>query len=384
MERDFVPCLEYKQAEELSPQKKKVDMGNYRRSLSLFGSCTKKRNSSRGEVPSPIKRSNSDTNDNKSNSAERGGGNDDKQAESIGEHSKEVEQIDNNNEEEKDEMTTESGSGMFNRSKSGQDYEENGKNGLSGLKNKIKSYPDKVYATFANEVSFRRVVLEDIFISEREVSLLIAISSDEHHPDVTDAHRPKVTVRYTTDSWESVSNTDAKQVSVDENNNKAFQRFFLTVSVPLERSFEFAIRSIKGSGISWDNNNNGNYRVENVMENEGPKILIAKFIPLKQAMLGNTDKPVALKDHSLKEGKVTLTIATKERCNDCPVVRYTLDDWKSYEDATSTEIKGKDENLNTSEIQLDIPKQTTMKFAIRWRHEGIEYWDNNDGRNFEI
>ena len=232
---------------------------------------------------------------------------------------------------------------------------------------------------FMGEVLKRKVVLEDMFISGREVSGLIATSiDDEQHPNVT--------VRYTTDSWESTLDEESLLFDADGDNSKIVQRFFFSLFVPFEKSIEFAVNSVGCNGEVWDNNNDINYKIDDVKEHEGTGGLIAKFTPLKQAMFKDLvcRKSVTLKSASLKDGTVTVEIATRQKCNDPPVVRYTLDDWKSSTDVTSVEIKGKDKSLNISEIQLDIPKQARMKFAIFWRHEGVEYWDNNDGMNFEI
>ena len=233
---------------------------------------------------------------------------------------------------------------------------------------------------FADEVKKRNVVLEDILVSGREVSFLIAVSCHETNP--------KVTVRYTTDFWESVLNEEAKPFHAgnDDDDDKLFQRFFLTLSVPIAECLEFALRCMGDLGTFWDNNNYSNFKVESVMENGSPGDLTAKFTPLKECMFDDMVKrrPVMLKNASLKDGKVVLSISTKESSTDLPGIRYTLDNWKSFRDVTSVESKGQDAGRNVSEILLDIPKETKMIFAVFWRHGGIEYWDNNNRRDFEI
>ena len=250
--------------------------------------------------------------------------------------------------------------------------------GRAGLRSRMNKCPQKLYDEFALEVLNNKVILEDIFISGRDVSMLIAIPSDEH--------LPKVTIRYTTDSWRTVFDGEAKPFSADENNHKAIHRFFFMVSVPLDKSLEFAVRNIEDQGVIWDNHNHGNFKVDNVQENEDPARLIAKFIPHRQAMLEKKAKSVSLKGHFVKDGKATLKIATKERSNEPPAVHYTFDDWKSLQDAISVEHKGTAQGagLVISEVHLDIPKHAKMKFALRWRHEGMEYWDNNGGKDYEI
>ena len=260
----------------------------------------------------------------------------------------------------------------------------------NGLKARIEKYPKSFKSDgnvidfetiFADEVKKRNVVLEDILVSGREVSFLIAVSCHETNP--------KVTVRYTTDFWESVLNEEAKPFHAgndDDDDDKLFQRFFLTLSVPTAECLEFALRCMGDLGTFWDNNNYSNFKVESLMENGSSGDLTAKFTPLKECMFDDMVKrrPVMLKNASLKDGKVVLTIATKESSTDLPGIRYTLDNWKSFRDVTSVESKGQDAGRNVSEIRLDIPKETKMIFAVFWRHGGIEYWDNNNRRDFEI
>ena len=233
-------------------------------------------------------------------------------------------------------------------------------------------------SVFAYEVMNRKVVLEETLVSGREVSGVIAICCDEKHPDVT--------VRYTFDSWKSVVNEEAIPFNSTGNGSKIFRKFFFAIFVPFAKSLEFAVRLLGDVGTFWDNNSQNNYLVENIKENESAARLIAKFTPQKQAMLNELLKRnyVMLESASLKDGKATLTIATKENCSDLLGVRFTLDDWKSSTDVT--EIAGRDEQEghNISKIQIDIPKQRKMKFSIFWRHEGTEHWDNNSGKNYEI
>lgn len=260
--------------------------------------------------------------------------------------------------------------------------------GLYGLREKIKKYPTLLKSDdniidfekiFADEVKNREVVLEDIFVSVREISLLIAVSCNEQHP--------KVTVRYTTDSWETVLNKEAKRFPVDNDDNKPFQRFFLMLNIPPERDLKFAVRSEGDLGTFWDNHYDKNFSVDHVKENGSEGRLLARFIPWKHAMFEELAKrkSVTMKNASLKDGKVIITVATDESSIDPPGVLYTLDNWKSSNKVENAECKSVyEKGQNISEIRVNIPKDAKMMYTVFWRHEGLEFWDNNNGKNFEI
>jgi len=266
--------------------------------------------------------------------------------------------------------------------------EEKSQKRLDVLEAKMKNYRrmkksdiniiDFEESVFACEAMNRKVVLEDVLISGREVSGVIVICCDEKHPDVT--------VRYTFDSWKSIANEKAIPFDATGNGNKIFRRFFFAIFVPFAKSLEFAVRLLGDLGTFWDNNSQNNYLVENIKENESAARLIAKFTPQKQAMLNELLERnyVILKSASLKDGKATLTIATKESCSGLLGVRFTLDDWKTSADVTEIAGKDEEEGHNVSKIQVDIPKQKKMKLSIFWRYEGAEHWDNNSGKNYEI
>ena len=259
--------------------------------------------------------------------------------------------------------------------------------GWHGLKEKIKKYPKLLKSDgnmidfekiFADEVKNRQVVLEDIFVSGREISILIAVPCNEQ--------RPKVNVRYTTDSWETVFNKEAVRFTGDKDENKLFHRFFLTLDVPFKRDLKFAVRSKGELGTFWDNHYAENFSVEDVKENGNDGRLLAKFIPRKHAMFEELAKrkSVTMKDVSVKDGKVIITIATEENNTDPPGVLYTLDNWITSTEVTNAKCESKEKEQNVSKIRIDIPKEVKMVFAVFWRHDGIEFWDNNNGKNFEI
>ena len=212
--------------------------------------------------------------------------------------------------------------------------------------------------SFLNDVLRRKVVLEDVFVSDKEVSGVIAVSCDEQHPVVT--------VRYSSDGWETILNERAIPFTASEHDNVSFRRYFFFLFVPSAESLELAVRLKGDFGIYWDNNNYKNYCIKLLTEKESSKSLMGKFSLQKEEMFGVLvkKKSVTLKNVSLKDGKVNLVIATEESFNDFPDVCYTIDDWKSSGSAAEVIARCSEEGMNILEVQIDIPKQHIMECNI--------------------
>ena len=232
---------------------------------------------------------------------------------------------------------------------------------------------------FVDKVLGQKVLLEDVVISGREICGLVAVSSIEE--------RPKVMIRFTTDCWKSKLDEEAIPFIGDNKGEELFQRFFFAIFVPFAKSVIFAVECIGAQGTIWDNQSGKNYEVENAKEKEGPGKLVANFTLPRQALFAEhvQRKSVCLKSASLQNGTATLVIAATESCDSQPKVRYTLDDWKTFKDITSAKIEAKGKmQLRLYKAVAILPKGAKMVFAIFWKQGDREFWDNSDGKNYEI
>lgn len=256
------------------------------------------------------------------------------------------------------------------------------------LKRKMESYvkinrpQDKIIdiekLMFADKVLSDKVLLEDAIICGREFAGVIAISNIE---------KPcRVILRYTADSWKTKMDEEAVPFTADQTKEEIFARFFFSLFIPFAKSIEFAVKVMSEDGTVWDNQDGKNYCVENVKENDGPGKLIARFTPPKNALFAEhvEKKGLCLKSASLENGRATLMIATNKNSDDPPGVRYTTDDWKSFNDITSIKIKGSTDEGNIYKVDLGVPKEAKLVFVVFWKNNEQERWDNNDGTNFEI
>jgi protein phosphatase 1 regulatory subunit 3A/B/C/D/E len=73
-------------------------------------------------------------------------------------------------------------------------------------------------------------------------------------------------------------------------------------------------------------------------------------------------------------------------------IRFTFDNWKSYRDCQATHVPvqafpDNPHSLDTFCFSFDIYKDVTvdkLDFCIQFKSEGMEFWDNNQGKNYTI
>ena len=71
------------------------------------------------------------------------------------------------------------------------------------------------------------------------------------------------------------------------------------------------------------------------------------------------------------------------------VVRTSNDSWKTHEDVHCTYVEQPGSPAlilyDTFRFRLTLPVKSNMiEFCVRYRTDGKEYWDNNDGKNFVV
>ena len=68
-------------------------------------------------------------------------------------------------------------------------------------------------------------------------------------------------------------------------------------------------------------------------------------------------------------------------------VRYTWDDWKSYDDYVANYIESSSCANDIYDFYIDIPRNSnkfihTLSFALCYEVAGHMYWDNNNSQNY--
>lgn len=136
----------------------------------------------------------------------------------------------------------------------------------------------------------------------------------------------------------------------------------------------FAIKCEMDGQTYWDNNGGKNY-----MTSYSTNIFAT--IPLHLVGASHTSLPNSKKISEF-HGKIVLDNLGYEKD---VIIRYTTDNWKTYNEEKAnfgfTSIYG---NIDawTFQVNLDEPSEN-VEFAVMYRVNGQEYWDNNFGTNYD-
>lgn len=69
-------------------------------------------------------------------------------------------------------------------------------------------------------------------------------------------------------------------------------------------------------------------------------------------------------------------------------VRCTFDGWQSHCDCQATYYDSNNVAFDTFSFQIEIPSDTdpekSIQFAVCFKADGVENWDSNDGKNYEV
>ncbi|VDP12622.1 unnamed protein product [Soboliphyme baturini] len=104
------------------------------------------------------------------------------------------------------------------------------------------------------------------------------------------------------------------------------------------------------------------------------------------------ERRVALENVIVKneQCKLTGTIKVKNESFEKEVfVRFTDNDWNCYNDRAAKYLPSVHDDLfDTFQFEFEIPfddeHHQRLEFCVCYRTAGREYWDNNDGANFEV
>ena len=66
-------------------------------------------------------------------------------------------------------------------------------------------------------------------------------------------------------------------------------------------------------------------------------------------------------------------------------VRYTTDNWATFKDADLTYYSTYDDGTEYWSVELDssVKIDSNFKYAISYTVNGVTYWDNNFGLNYD-
>lgn len=173
------------------------------------------------------------------------------------------------------------------------------------------------------------------------------------------AYAKNVIIHYTLDgtNWDDLN---ASYLEKDSNNPGyevwSFAKYYIGV-----KPIEFAIKYEVNGQTYWDNNNGSNYYL---YPETNPCVL-------QKSLINLTPYP----------GLDATSLYTKNTgSSDAAYVRYSTDNWNTYQDAALTvnHVYGDVTEWNTAILPINA------KYAFYYVSNGNTYWDNNYGNNYSI
>lgn len=98
---------------------------------------------------------------------------------------------------------------------------------------------------------------------------------------------------------------------------------------------------------------------------------------------------VSLENVIAKDMQLFGTVKVRKGSHDKRVfVRCTFDSWESYNDHAGVHSNSTNSSYDTFSFQINVPTdlspRKSIQFAICFESEIIQFWDNNDGKNYEV
>lgn len=137
------------------------------------------------------------------------------------------------------------------------------------------------------------------------------------------------------------------------------------------KEVEFVAKLTANSQTFWDNNDWNNYKFPQVTDDFA-------------VVLGNNTK-IAFGDAFLDSSKLTVLAAVQNLGSDKDIgIIYTTDNWESSSDAKAQYNRTMSSGFEVWKISVPMSSVTEVKFALYYKVNEQEYWDNNFWRNYTV
>ena len=164
-----------------------------------------------------------------------------------------------------------------------------------------------------------------------------------------------VVIHYTKDgqTWNDFT---AAYVKADPNDSQ-YDIYSFNILAP-SSPITFAVKYQVNGQTYWDNNNGANYHMEY------PNLVVLGKSVVKTVKIINNPSIIYVKNLAYQK-----TVK----------IRYTTNNWNSYQDVDSKFYKAANENIDEWNIPQNIPTGAEVKYEVLYSVNGITYIDNNFG-----
>lgn len=178
-----------------------------------------------------------------------------------------------------------------------------------------------------------------------------------------------VTIHYSVDgkNW---LDSKAEYFGTTHDNYEAwkFQTGTFEIGTRGSATIYFTVKYEVNGQTYWDNNNGANYKIK------GGHGISSEFD------FGSGG--IAYWIQSQGEENVTVYTQLKNLAYEKDVrVRYSTDNWETYQEASGYYVSSFDNNSKEVWI-IDVPTLEPFEYAISYTVNGTAYWDNNFGENY--
>ena len=192
------------------------------------------------------------------------------------------------------------------------------------------------------------------------------------------AYHKQVTVHYAVGwdgEWQDLSASYFMPL-FDDDEVWYFESEGVPYSSRLSADFRFAVKYEVGGREYWDNNHGKDYMIST-----GPRPLYPTDL-----VLGSSPLALARCGYHGWNGNFSGDIVLKNLAYDKTVeIIYTTDRWQTWASGYATYFHPKSEDTELWSFTLPVGGYSyypEIEFAIRYRVDGQEYWDNNFYRNY--
>ncbi|MBW7474487.1 CBM21 domain-containing protein [Paenibacillus oenotherae] len=166
--------------------------------------------------------------------------------------------------------------------------------------------------------------------------------------------------------------------------NREAWKFIVYIGGP---NTEFKIKYVVNGQTYWDTNNGSNYKISDPSSTAAPYVAIGNP-PIKVNVTNSFyDYGVAYLDGAANQVHFTAFVKNLAFTKNV-TFRYTTDNWQTYQDVSASYDSAATNSSNALELwKVTVPISSTVqnvKFSASYTVNGVTYWDNNLGLNYEL
>lgn len=187
-------------------------------------------------------------------------------------------------------------------------------------------------------------------------------------------YQKSVTIHYSNDYGRTWLDAEAEYHSYTWGNKEAWKFTTETELYNIRDTahITFAIKYEVNGQTYWDNNDGNNYTISSPHGTSAKTLIGNCGLKLASASVSN----------NVLYGSIILkNLAYQKHVK----VRYSVDNWATYQEYGASYLSADGNENEKWNFSVDMPDTwSTVKFAVSYTVNGVTYWDNNFGQNYDL